>query len=58
MSKTRNSKYLKDSTNTNGECFLCGKNSVHTTRFANWSEEAKSFVVRHTHVTPPANTIM
>ena len=58
MSKTRNSKYLKDSTNTNGECFLCGKNSVHTTRFANWSEEAKSFVVRHTHVTPPANTII
>jgi hypothetical protein len=28
-------------------CFLCGKNSVHMTKFSNWKDEPKVFVMRH-----------
>ena len=47
---------LKDSTNTNRDCFLCGKACVnYMTRFCNWSEEAKSFVIKHLNQTPSPN---
>jgi len=37
------------------QCFLCGKGDQYMTRFANWAENEKAFVVKHLGTIPPAH---
>jgi hypothetical protein len=39
-------------------CFLCGKNSVHMTKFSNWKDEPKVFVMRHLITSPPDDALV